>query len=556
MVARSIIGFGISWGAICGSFFLFILESARGCEPEHPPCGDEKCQIFQYLSLNKEIIPYFNSIPHPSIGTQTSASDLPMGTLAYLRKDELKKVLSFFSEKDLVKVHRLSHRFSDTAIKYLDAGYFLGDGIELIPEDKRNEINSLTVYRHLILPLKATAAVENFFKTHYQANLRRAPDFHHFFYAYWPERGKLVDQLKGMMQTLYPESLPRQYIAALIRWIHGENPTATTYPFLFRMLLRVIDINDNEPRRNIETVLAELENFAIQKKVPLISEMLAITYYRGIAVPQNFTKANYFTSLVEQVELTAAEKTHIHSPQLKKYGQLIKDIQPFFRPNPPPMTEPILTKMIALGTTQFATDQEALKCAQILIRRKRWEDALPFLLQLPENPWALRSLGTYYAKERKEGPHLDWALYFYQRAAQKEDPPSLTRLGQIYEEGLGIQKNEILAVEKYEAAAALNDPEGLTRAAIAYLRNIRNTLPEIDRAYGYLERARAFDYPRALTWLAKMHLEAPGRTKQNPELAKTYLKKSIEISQTSEDIEALTEAIALYENWFGSLSQT
>jgi len=93
-------------------------------------------------------------------------------------------------------------------------------------------------------------------------------------------------------------------------------------------------------------------------------------------------------------------------------------------------------------------------------------------------------LGQLYIKGR-DGIAQDYreAGKWFGMAAAQGSPIAQTSLGALYENGLGVEKNEDEAVKLYSLAAEKEEPRGLFNLGRVYLEGLGKTSKDLPRAY-------------------------------------------------------------------------
>lgn len=147
------------------------------------------------------------------------------------------------------------------------------------------------------------------------------------------------------------------------------------------------------------------------------------------------------------------------------------------------------------------------------------------------NPKAQNDLATFYFIRSMSGTNEDFALavYWFEKAALKNEPHALFNLGICYERGLGVEKDMKKALDYYRQAADL----GLEKAQL----NCALTFQEMQ---GMAEAARYFEMAAkqgnavCQREIGRMYLVGEG-VEQNVERGMGYLHKAGE----NGDVEAL-----------------
>ncbi len=123
--------------------------------------------------------------------------------------------------------------------------------------------------------------------------------------------------------------------------------------------------------------------------------------------------------------------------------------------------------------------------------------AFSLFLELAEKGYAKAqtALGILFRScEQKQDP--DQALIWLQKAAEQNDPPAFAHLGKLYQDGFGVEKDEVRAVSCYEKGAALWDDVSFLALGCCYAQGI-GVKADSFRALGYLLIAGEMDNPDA-----------------------------------------------------------
>ncbi len=105
------------------------------------------------------------------------------------------------------------------------------------------------------------------------------------------------------------------------------------------------------------------------------------------------------------------------------------------------------------------------------------------------NDLACLSLGDFYYKNRNNKMYADKAFHYYKLAAELGNPVAYNVLGVCYQYGIGVEKDDALAVKQYIKGAEKNQALALFNAG-KYLLNGIGIAPNIKRGLEYLNLAK------------------------------------------------------------------
>ncbi len=105
-------------------------------------------------------------------------------------------------------------------------------------------------------------------------------------------------------------------------------------------------------------------------------------------------------------------------------------------------------------------------------------------------------------------------------AAEGGDPDALYGMGVIYEDGMGVAQDYILARQYYALAAEKDFPHAYFRLGILYQHGL-GTDASMEKAAGYYRRAADLGLTEAMLWLGELHLDG-GELVQSDRLAFSY----------------------------------
>ncbi len=107
-------------------------------------------------------------------------------------------------------------------------------------------------------------------------------------------------------------------------------------------------------------------------------------------------------------------------------------------------------------------------------------------------------------------------------AAERGDPFSLFGMGVIYEDGLGVKQDYMLARQYYMLAAEKNQPNAVFRIGILYQHGL-GTDVSMSKAAEYYQKAADLGLTEAMLWLGELHLDG-GQLVQSDRLAFGYFQ--------------------------------
>ena len=149
-----------------------------------------------------------------------------------------------------------------------------------------------------------------------------------------------------------------------------------------------------------------------------------------------------------------------------------------------------------------ASEIERLSPAQ-LIEAKRYGEAIPQLLLLAEagDVYAQTKLGVLYENGLGINRNLEAAIHWYRTAAEQGHAPAQVNLGVLYQFGTGVTQDFTLARYWYEKASAQDYPRGIGKLAYLYVTG-SGGVNDVKRGIALLEKAAAGGYDEALYNLA------------------------------------------------------
>lgn len=144
----------------------------------------------------------------------------------------------------------------------------------------------------------------------------------------------------------------------------------------------------------------------------------------------------------------------------------------------------------------------------------------------PQITWEWYNTAETYRNYKVKGKDdLRISARYFRMAAERGNPTAAYKLGEAYEEGIGVPKDPVLALEWYRQAAARGDKHAELRIGYFYQKGIvvaRDPAAAID----WYKRSAAKDNIWAYHMLAFMLADGEGIAK-DVKLAKAYLEKSL-----------------------------
>lgn len=125
----------------------------------------------------------------------------------------------------------------------------------------------------------------------------------------------------------------------------------------------------------------------------------------------------------------------------------------------------VLTNMYRKGSRVEKDLYEARKWAQTMLGDNPSKSILEIIDEIDEeirlSETVERTLSEYTkALEAYEAQNYEEALKWFQAAAEKENASAMAFLGKMYQSGLGVKENPLIAFNWYEKSAMLGDAEG------------------------------------------------------------------------------------------------
>ncbi len=121
------------------------------------------------------------------------------------------------------------------------------------------------------------------------------------------------------------------------------------------------------------------------------------------------------------------------------------------------------------------------------------------------------------------------ALDCYQKAALKRSPHAYQRLGMMYKEGLGVEKDLSMAWNYYQKAVAMQHPDAMAEASFFYRKGII-VKQDPAKALDLLLKAAETGSSKAMYELSDMYLKGDG-TEQNFMTSKEWLRKAMKADE-------------------------
>ncbi|NRB66019.1 MAG: SEL1-like repeat protein [Vibrio sp.] len=137
------------------------------------------------------------------------------------------------------------------------------------------------------------------------------------------------------------------------------------------------------------------------------------------------------------------------------------------------------------------------------------------------------------------------AAKWYEQAANKGHAPSILKIAQFYEQGIGVDLNPEKSAQYYLAAAELGSTEAQFKIGHFFLSGF-GVVMDYANAYNWLDKAHSQGYVAAATTLAKLYETGKGVTQNYQQAFKLY-----ESSALSLDMEAQYQLGLMYINGLG-----
>ena len=140
-----------------------------------------------------------------------------------------------------------------------------------------------------------------------------------------------------------------------------------------------------------------------------------------------------------------------------------------------------------------------------------------------EQPLGMSRLGYLYANGKGVAKDEQQAVYWYRKAAEKELPVGMTNLGWMYEKGRGVAKDDDQAVYWYKKAAEKEHPSGMNNVGRMYA-NGRGVAKDYDQAVYWYKKAAEKENPSGMSNLGWMYEKGRGVTKDKNQAVYWYRK--------------------------------
>ncbi|MBR6026245.1 MAG: sel1 repeat family protein [Neisseriaceae bacterium] len=145
---------------------------------------------------------------------------------------------------------------------------------------------------------------------------------------------------------------------------------------------------------------------------------------------------------------------------------------------------------------------------------------------------------VYLVNQMYKQNNNDDAKKWLEIAAKQNMPFAYTGLGLMYEEGRGVEKNEMRAKQLYEQAANFNDADAQYNLGTMYSDSDTIT-NDYELARQWYEKAAEQNHIHANIALAFLYLEGRG-VEPNPEKARSYLAHVCDIKK-ADNIQACVD---------------
>ena len=100
----------------------------------------------------------------------------------------------------------------------------------------------------------------------------------------------------------------------------------------------------------------------------------------------------------------------------------------------------------------------------------------------------------------------EMAIENLQQGAKKDHPPSMVLLGELYEEGIYIEKNPYEAFNNYRKAAEIGDPIGMAKLGHCYEIGL-HVDKDVDKAFNWYERATDTGSTEGMAQMGRCYME-------------------------------------------------
>ena len=118
---------------------------------------------------------------------------------------------------------------------------------------------------------------------------------------------------------------------------------------------------------------------------------------------------------------------------------------------------------------------------------------------------AMTFMGNFYYDQQKYGQAFEW----YRKAAAKEDPEAIYKLGLMYENGRGVSQDQNMSFKCFKVAAVKGYEDAWVNLGIDYLMG-RGTVKDNSQAHLWLSKAAEAGNPAAQSILGDIYCNAWG----------------------------------------------
>lgn len=123
------------------------------------------------------------------------------------------------------------------------------------------------------------------------------------------------------------------------------------------------------------------------------------------------------------------------------------------------------------------------------------------------------------------------AIENLQEGAKKDHPPSMVLLGELYEEGVYIEKNPYEAFNNYRKAAEIGDPIGMAKLGHCYEIGL-HVDRDVDKAFNWYKRATDTGSTEGMAQMGRCYMEGIS-VKANPRVGIEWYTKAAEANNLS-----------------------
>ena len=166
------------------------------------------------------------------------------------------------------------------------------------------------------------------------------------------------------------------------------------------------------------------------------------------------------------------------------------------------------------------------------------------------NLYAIEMVGRYYRTGvAGDEPDPEKAIEYYRTAVERGSDYARVELAICYEDGFGVEQDDLKAFNLLEEAAANGYTYADVKLGYYYMNGVVGE-PDYDKAFTHFERAAEKGHSDGIYNLGRIYKYAIGRP-ENPELALEYFNKAVEAG----DMDAHIELALCYEQGYGGLEQ-